>query len=610
MRISQLIQIVGKEMIRNSLAVILLAWSSMTSASTLTDVGTIKHFSSLKGNYELTVVDKVTVKSGHSLTKYQQSYHGVPVFSRTVVADNDNKSVSRWHGQVLQGIDKELPSLSTKLTVEEAIDILIKETDIPDDSEIKYKEGSKTIYQDSSGIARLAYEVSFYIEADDPLRPTAIIDANTGEIIERWDNLNTEKLATGPGGNQRTGKHEYGVDLPPMLVNDECQMSTCIADTVDMKHENKGGEIFTITPCTPKPDNQYKYINGAYAPLNDAHTYAHVVHHLFNDWYGVPPLNFKIRSRVHFRTDYHNAFWNGREITFGDGGIFFYPLVSLDIVSHELAHGFTGQHSNLIYKNQSGGMNEAFSDIAGEAAKYYYHPISQRPNDWLVGADIYVIRGKALRYFEEPEKDGRSIGHASKYKNGMDVHFSSGVYNRAFFLLSHKPNWDVHRAFDVFVLANQIFWTREETFETGACGVKRAARSLNYNEQDIIDTFEAVGVDATCGELPLPEPIEIFNNKPLRELSATKGTIKLFYIEIPKHTSSFEVTTSKGTGDVDLYIKAGNIPRPELNDFDCGSDSVSTREYCRVAKPKPGLYFIYLLAFDDYQGVKLFPRLY
>ncbi len=89
--------------------------------------------------------------------------------------------------------------------------------------------------------------------------------------------------------------------------------------------------------------------------------------------------------RVHYGRGYENAFWDGRQMTFGDGKNYFYPLVSLDVVSHEVSHGFTEQNSGLIYANQSGGINESFSDIAGEAAEFY----NSGKNDWLVGETIF-----------------------------------------------------------------------------------------------------------------------------------------------------------------------------------------------------------------------------
>ncbi|MCV5736521.1 M4 family metallopeptidase, partial [Escherichia coli] len=90
-----------------------------------------------------------------------------------------------------------------------------------------------------------------------------------------------------------------------------------------------------------------------------------VVYDMYKDWLNTAPLTFQLQMRVHYRKRYENAFWNGSSMTFGDGASYFYPLVSLDVSAHEVSHGFTEQNSNLIYSGQSGGINEAFSDMAG-----------------------------------------------------------------------------------------------------------------------------------------------------------------------------------------------------------------------------------------------------
>ena len=93
-----------------------------------------------------------------------------------------------------------------------------------------------------------------------------------------------------------------------------------------------------------------------------------------------------------------------------------YPLVSLDVSAHEVSHGYTEQNSGLEYDGQSGGINEAFSDIAGEATEYYMNG----SNDFLVGAEIIKGSG-ALRYMEDPTDDGSSIGSADDYYSGLDM---------------------------------------------------------------------------------------------------------------------------------------------------------------------------------------------
>ena len=87
---------------------------------------------------------------------------------------------------------------------------------------------------------------------------------------------------------------------------------------------------------------------------------------MYRNWYNTAPLSFKLKMRVHYSRNYENAFWDGSQMTFGDGATTFYPLVSLDVAAHEVSHGFTEQNSGLVYSGQSGGINEAFSDMAGK----------------------------------------------------------------------------------------------------------------------------------------------------------------------------------------------------------------------------------------------------
>ncbi|EIL87887.1 M4 family metallopeptidase, partial [Rhodanobacter spathiphylli] len=77
-----------------------------------------------------------------------------------------------------------------------------------------------------------------------------------------------------------------------------------------------------------------------------------------------------------------------------------------------------------------------------------------------------------------------------------DVHYSSGVYNKAFCLLAKTSGWDVKKAFQAFALANKSYWTATSTFNSGACGVESAATDLGYNANDVITAFTGVGV--TC----------------------------------------------------------------------------------------------------------------
>jgi vibriolysin len=210
---------------------------------------------------------------------------------------------------------------------------------------------------------------------------------------------------------------------------------------------------------------------------------------------------------MHYSTNYENAFWNGSSMTFGDGYTTFYPLVCLDVSAHEVSHGFTENNSGLIYSGQSGGINEAFSDMAGEAAEYYV----RGTNDFMCGYDIYKAADQALRYLCNPPQDGISIDHVNDYYEGLDVHYSSGIFNNAFCLIAQSSGWNTKMAFDIFTRANMIYWTPSCTFVQGAEDAMNAAVDLGYPCQDVVNAFAQVGINLTC---PGP-PIANFSASPV-----------------------------------------------------------------------------------------------
>ncbi len=311
---------------------------------------------------------------------------------------------------------------------------------------------------------------------------------------------------TGPGGNLKTGMYNYGTEFDYLDVVSSDDDTTCTMDnanvkTVDLNHGTSGSTAFAYT-C---PENLKKEINGAYSPLNDAHYFGGVVYDMYNDYLGVPPLDFQLTMRVHYSNNYQNAFWDGSSMTFGDGGSTFYPLVSLDVSAHEVSHGFTEQNSNLIYSGQSGGINESFSDIAGEAAEFFM----RGENDFLVGEEIFKKEGEALRYMCNPPQDTRSIDHVDGYYNGLDVHYSSGVFNRAFCVLADETaDWTVPMAFQAFAMANQLYWTPSTNFFEGAQGVVDAASYQGFSVSGVIGAFAVVGINNLVDpDLPPPDGV-------------------------------------------------------------------------------------------------------
>lgn len=580
------------------LAVMLACWGSAAMAAEQVEVNQVSDLPGAvsgaarigtlaAGDGEFRKVRAVTLPNGQQRIRYEQTWQGIPVWGQVLVADQAlGGQVNQVSGTMLRKIDADLTGPAVALSASDAA--------------LKARSGAKGsneqvklfVMQDETGQARLVYLVSWLAASKEPSRPFVMIDAQTGSELKRWEGIN-HKDATGPGGNVKTGKYFYGADFGPLKVDDSCRMSSTNVDTINLNHATSGGAVHQFS-C---PENTVKEINGAYSPLNDAHYFGNVVFDMYRNWYNTAPLSFKLKMRVHYSRNYENAFWDGSQMTFGDGATTFYPLVSLDVAAHEVSHGFTEQNSGLVYSGQSGGINEAFSDMAGEAAENYM----KGSNDWLVGAQIFKGNG-SLRYFEDPTRDGSSIGHASDYYDGIDVHHSSGVYNRAFYLLANTSDWQTRKAFEVFVLANRLYWGPNTTFDQGACGVTRAATDLGYNLSDVAAAFSAVGVNASCGATPQPGNV-LQNGVAVTNLTATKGGKLNYTIEVPAGRSQLVVTSSGGSGDADLYVKFGSVPTS--SSYDCRPYKSGNAETCTLNSPKAGTWHVQLSGFSAFSGVSL-----
>ena len=189
-------------------------------------------------------------------------------------------------------------------------------------------------------------------------------------------------------------------------------------------------------------------VNEAYDALGATYDYFFQVHRRDSiDGRGLP-----LDATVHYRRAFSNAFWNGRQMVFGDGDgeIFGRFTQSLDMIGHELTHGVTQYEAGLDYQDQSGALNEHMSDVYGSLVKQYARQQTSSKADWLVGAGLWAkgIRGKALRSLKAPGTayDDPRLGKDPQPANMKDyvdtaddnggVHINSGIPNHAFYLAS------------------------------------------------------------------------------------------------------------------------------------------------------------------------------
>ncbi|WP_339532909.1 M4 family metallopeptidase [Pseudomonas mucidolens] len=159
---------------------------------------------------------------------------------------------------------------------------------------------------------------------------------------------------------------------------------------------------------------------------------------------------FALAGTVHYGEGYENAFWNGAQMVFGDGDgeVFQRFTRALDVVAHELTHGIIESEAGLVYRNQSGALNESISDVFGVLTRQYVLKHTADQADWLIGADLLTdkVKGQGLRSMSNPGSayDDPVLGKDPQPAHMRDfivtqddnggVHLNSGIPNRAFYL--------------------------------------------------------------------------------------------------------------------------------------------------------------------------------
>ncbi len=321
-------------------------------------------------------------------------------------------------------------------------------------------------------------------------------------------------LAGGFGGNEKIGKFVYDDGKLPLHFTALKLMRDAQKEICFLTNNNVTVRVINFAtdnpivefPC-PAVDPYYQLywdasieaVNGAYSPANDAMYAGEMTNAMYQHWYHTTALQqMPITLRVH---DWGGATasWNGETVDFGDGDDHqFYPFVSLGIAAHEISHGFTQQHSHLQYYGQSGGLNESFSDMASKAVEFYATGTNQ---DWELGAEI-MRSDRAYRYMDNPRRDcialsGNqicSIDNLKDYSTKLDVHYSSGIFNKAFYLLATATGWNTRKAFDVMEQANLAYWTETTNFTEAACGVLEATKDYGYDLATVSHAFAQVGI--------------------------------------------------------------------------------------------------------------------
>jgi Zn-dependent metalloprotease len=386
--------------------------------------GTALH---LPSDQRLTVRSVVTDPNGTRHVRYDRTWRGLPVLGGDLIVDHASTGAitsARWNTTTPIAPATATPAVSATA----AADTGVRKAG-PAVRAAK-PAGSTVVVWAGSGTARLAYDVlTTGVKADQtPTRLHTIVDATSGSVITAYDDIKTgtgnsmysgsvtlNTISSGSSWLLKDAHGNYTTDLLAKTSGTGTQLTDA---------DNIWGDGTAASRQTAAVDAEY----GAERTF----AYWSSVQHRQGVW----DNGTGARSRVHYGNAYVNAFWDGTQMTYGDGSGNTHPLTSLDVAAHEMAHGVTENTANLTYSGESGGINEATSDIFGTAVEFYASNASD-VGDYLIGEKIDINgNGTPLRYLDRPSRDGRSPDCWSSSVKNLDVHYSSGPLNHWFYLAS------------------------------------------------------------------------------------------------------------------------------------------------------------------------------
>ncbi|KIQ64665.1 peptidase [Kitasatospora griseola] len=396
---------------------------------------------------KLVVKDVVADADGSRHVRYERTFGGLPVLGGDLVVHHDAKGRVKSVDRAVGG-SVAPASLAPKLTAGQAAARataavqatvgIAQDADEPALTSVDRTGTAQLVVWAASGSPRLAYRTTVEgMRADGtPSSQTLVTDAATGDVLSSHEGIQTVN-ATGTG----TGVFVGSVSLTTNYTGSTYELKDATRGgqyTTNLSNKTQGnGTLYTDA------DNAWgdgTVSNGQSAAV-DAQYGAAVTWDFYKNTFGRNGIRndgVGAYSRVHYGRSYVNAFWSDSCfcMTYGDGASNTHPLTELDVAGHEMSHGVTANTAGLNYSGESGGLNEATSDIFGSMVEFYANAPKDNP-DYLIGELIDLNgNGTPLRYMDKPSKDGKSADYWSSTVGSLDVHYSSGVANHFFYLLA------------------------------------------------------------------------------------------------------------------------------------------------------------------------------
>ncbi|MGV9313833.1 M4 family metallopeptidase [Streptomyces sp. NPDC003691] len=388
----------------------------------------------LSADEKLLVRDVAQERDGTLHTRYERTYRGLPVLGGDLVVSETpsgaTETVARASRTALTGLATTSARITPAAAESRALGAAAAEGARKADAAAPRKvvwlaQGSKPVLAYETVVGGLQHDGT-------PSELHVVTDAGTGAELFSW-----QAVHTGTGNTQYSGQ----VTLGSVQSGGSFQLTDSGRGNHRTTNLNRGtsgtGTLFS------GPDDIWG--NGQPADTETAAADAAYGAGLTWDYFknvhgrsGIRGDGAGASSRVHYGNNYVNAFWQDSCfcMTYGDGAGNAKPLTSIDVAAHEMTHGVTSNTARLVYSGESGGLNEATSDIFAAAVEFHANNPSD-PGDYLVGEKIDIRgNGTPLRYMDRPSRDGSSKDAWYSGIGSIDVHYSSGPANHWFYLAS------------------------------------------------------------------------------------------------------------------------------------------------------------------------------
>ena len=473
---------------------------------------------------------------GFTHTRYKEYANGFPIDGTMLITHSKDGKIKTVNGEYLQNMNA---SYAASLSEVSALQYALKKVNAKKymwenvafekqkqetDPNFTFKPKGELVVVHKKGAdydasnVRLAYKFNIY--AEEPLyRANVFVDANTGEIIEEKNLICTADVV-GSAVTKFSG-----------TVTMTCDNTGTNAYRLRETGRGLGINTYNMNNTTNYTQTDFTNtsstwsVTGTNQAASDAHWGAEMTYDYYKNIHGINSIDnagYALNSYMHYSTNYVNAYWNGTEMTYGDGEVSmgFLIMTALDVCGHEITHGLTSFNSGLNGggTDEASALNEGNSDIFGTTIEWYARPTQ---HDWIMGADITcttagVQNHVGIRDMSNPKNLGQPNCYmGTNWDPAGECHNNNGPFIYWYYLLCQGGSgtndignaWNVtgitmNEAKFIAFRGSTVYFTQNTTYADARTAMIEAATDLyGACSQEVAATtnaWYAVGVGAAA----------------------------------------------------------------------------------------------------------------